>query len=93
MNLTLAGSCKETGASCKAIKFAFSHSFPNSSSEEVSWKVFPISSSLKATSFSSATITTSSSSWTSVAVMVCVGFCTMVHCLYRTTRGSLRCKL
>ena len=47
--ITLAGSCKED-SSCKAYKFAFGYSVPDSPSEEVSCKRFPISSSVKATS-------------------------------------------
>ena len=51
----LAGSYKEEGSSCKACKWAWSHSVPNSSSEEVSWKKFPISSLFKVTSLCSVT--------------------------------------
>ena len=58
---TLGGSCSVEGSSCKAYKFAHSHSFPNSSSEELSRKKCLIPSSVKATSSSSVTLTTSSS--------------------------------
>ena len=72
--ITLTGSCKKEGSSCKVYKFAFSHPFPSSSSQEASWEIFPISSSVKATSSSSAIISSSPSSWTSLVVTVGVKF-------------------